>query len=210
MGDDERPNLTLASQSDPAELEKGQAMRELGWETRELAANLLRVIRGAGRPAELPQQIINLGEAILEVHKTARAWAIWSAIEDTLHSGVPNYWDAPQSVRYETTIARGALQLVASKLVHQSAQEAAGGREIAEGIDALERRREDERRRWAEEAAIQRSRRVRRKTRAPKPKSPAKAKAPEPPKVDTVEKAAKPSSTAEFMKRRQRELRGDD
>lgn len=207
---DEPPNLTVAAETEPHELEKVQAARELDWETRELAANLLRVIRGAGNPAQLPQQIINLGEAILEVHKSARAWAIWSAMEDTLHSGIPNYWESPESVRYETTIARGSLQLVASKLVHQRAQEAAGGREIDEGIDALERRREQERRRWAEEAALRRPLQIRQKKRAPKPKAPAKAKAPEPPKAATVEKTAKPSSTAEFMKARSRQLRGED
>jgi hypothetical protein len=48
MSNDNPPNLTIAAETDPAELEKAEALREIGWETREMVANLLRVTRGAG------------------------------------------------------------------------------------------------------------------------------------------------------------------
>lgn len=223
MGDDNRPNLTLVPETPGHEREKEQARRELAWDTREMAANLLRIIRGAGRPSELPQQIINLSEAILKVHKECRAWAIWSAMEDTLHSGVPSHWDAPESTRHESTIAKGALQLVASRLVHQRAQEAAGGREIDEGIDELQRARERMRKRWqaeyAEEALqrAQRALRTRKKTAKPKrrvekaaDRQAAPADGPATTPVPTDEAEEKPKSTAEWMKAQRKRLRGDE
>jgi hypothetical protein len=224
MGEDKSSHLTLAAEAEPAELEKSRAKNELAWAVRELAANLLRVIRGAGRPHVLPQQIINLGEAILETHKSARAWAIWSAMEDTLQSGIPHWGDEPDADAYESTIAKGALQLVASHLLHQHAQEAAGGREISDGIKEAEEMRERMRRRWEAErpdVALIRARRVfsRRTEQAPKPRKP-KPKAAPAPKAAPVVKAAlastatdepaeRPASTAEFMRAQQKRLHGD-
>jgi len=213
MADGDSPKLSLVPQADPAEREKAEALRDLEWETRELAANLLRVIRGAGRPSELPQQIISLGEAILEVNKTARAWAIWSAMEETLQSGLPERWEELESSAYRTPIIRGSLQLVASTLLNQHAQQSAGDREIGEGIRELEERRERQRKRWAEERAGEALRRARRATKAKKrpvtKKAPTKAAKP---KSETIEaeEPERPKSTADFMKARQRELRGED
>jgi hypothetical protein len=146
MNNDNPPKLTIVAESglpttaiDSAELEKAQANLELGWATREMTANLLRVIRGAGKPYELPQQIIDLGDSILDASKSARKWAIWSAMEETLQSGIPNSFDAAEAASSDGPIAKGALQFVASRLVGQNAQEAAGRREIVNGIRKLER-----------------------------------------------------------------------
>src|SRR5690242_12096475 len=102
-----------------------------------MAANLLRVMRGAGRPFLLPQQIIDLAESILELSKTSRTWAISSAIEDALQSALPSGDDLSFDERPELTIASGSLQLLASTLVYQRAQAAAGSREIDQGIREL-------------------------------------------------------------------------
>src|SRR5689334_22292916 len=136
---DDPPTLTVVAEVPPYELEKARAESELGWPTRELASNLLRIARGAGKPELLPQQIIDLSGAILEIHKTARAWAIWSAIEDTLQSAIPDSFEAPEHEDCRSAIVRGSLQYVASRLVYQNAQEAAGIREIGDGIEELER-----------------------------------------------------------------------
>lgn len=207
----EPPKLTLAAESDPAELEKQQALRELGWNTSELAANLLRVMRGAGNPALLPQQIINLGEAILKVHETARAWAIWSAVEEKLQQAVPDYFGSHESEAALGSIAKGSLQYLASRLVVQRAQEASGRREMLEGIRELEQYHERQRAKWAAEdarvRALQRKPVVRKKRTARQKQKPS-------PKAHVAsepgtEAECKPSSTAEFMKARQRELRGE-
>lgn len=135
MADETPPPADAASE--PWEREKAYAVDRLEWGTRELVANLLRVMRGAGRPLELPQQIVNFAESILEVSKTARLWAVSSAIEDALYSAFPRNLGAPEREEDIRIIVSGSLQLLASRLVHQRAQEAAGEREIVDGASAL-------------------------------------------------------------------------
>lgn len=212
MGNEDPPNISLVPESDPWERERQQAKSELAWETREMAANLLRVIRGAGRPDYLPQQIINLGGAILETHKTARAGAIWTVMQETLNSAIPDWLEVSEAEACEGTIAKGALQYLASRLVHQRAQEAAGRREIHSGIRQLEREAERTRRKWQEEAAsaeaLVRAEKAARRHRRAKQKKPA-TKSKEQAKP-TEEPREKPRSTAEFMKARSKEIRGED
>lgn len=49
---EERPGLTVVAQNDEAEMRKQRALDALHWPTREMAANLLRVMRGHGRPGK--------------------------------------------------------------------------------------------------------------------------------------------------------------
>jgi hypothetical protein len=211
MSNEDPPKLTVAAETAPHELEKAQAARELAWVTKEMAANMLRVIRGAGRPLDLPQQIINLAEDILEVSKSARVWAVSSAIEEALQSANPD-WEASESDYYEGMIASGAMQWVASRLVRQRAQECAGAREMAEGFKQQERWVERQRQKFWEEQArvkaeqLEARRQKRAKARAAKPKPP-----PSPPEPPTpAEEPDRPSSTAEFMKARRKQMRSED
>jgi hypothetical protein len=208
---DEPPKLTVVAETDPADVEKALAERELSWETREMAANLLRIIRGAGKPQLLPQQIIDLSEQILETSKSARAWAVWSAMEDVLHSALPDAFDALEREEALRMIAKGSLQYAASRLVYQAAQEGAGRDEIVDGIERRERviERYQEKLR-AEQAAYlaslsrpARKPAKRKKRAAPKAKT---APAIQPSPAPTFEK---PRTTAEFMKQRQRQLRDE-
>jgi hypothetical protein len=206
----EPPKLTVASETDPADLEKALAERELSWETREMAANLLRVIRGAGKPHQLPQQIITLGEHILETHKAARAWAIWSAMEEALQSAMPDFFDAPEHEAHIGVIAQGSLQFVASRLVHQPAQEAAGEREIESGIEERERYFTREREKVREEharflAATQE--RPKKKAKKPATAMPKRRGQVPPKEVVAPIKDDEPKTTVEFMRRRLREMR---
>jgi hypothetical protein len=209
MGDEDPPRLTIASELQPHEVEKAKASAELAWPTKEMAANLLRVARGAGRPLELPQQIINLAADILEVSKSARQWAVATAMEEALQSAFPG-WDGPEGDEYEGMIASGALQWVASRLVHQRPQERAGAREMAQGFQQQEQWVQRQRQKFREEEARIRAeheeakRQNRLKARAAK----VKAKPPSPPVEQS--QSERPASTAEFMKVRQKQIRGDD
>jgi hypothetical protein len=176
-----------------------------------MAANLLRVVRGAGRPYELPQQIINLAGEILEVSKTARAWAVSSAMQEALHSAISD-WEADEEDYYEGRIACGGMQWVASRLVGQRAQECAGSREMSEAFEQRERWAERQRKKyWEEEARVraeilevQRQKRI--KTRAAKPKAPKPSPAPTKAEDDPIDK---PRSTAEFMRARRKGFPAD-
>jgi hypothetical protein len=177
-----------------------------------MAANLLRVMRGHGRPSELPQQIINLSELILEANELSDAWGIWSVIEETLQSAFPESESFDYGDRPELTVASGSLQFLASSLLFQRAQEAAGRREINEGVNDFERRRERLRERMREEnlkimATLRRK--SRKKAKRPSPKA-----TPKPAKISAgkAQPAAEPepTGTVDFLRRRQRELRGED
>ena len=81
---DDPPTLTIAAENSEKELRKQRVIDQLEWPTREMTANLFRVMRGAGRPHELPQQIVNLSCAILDANELSNAWGIWSKIEEVL------------------------------------------------------------------------------------------------------------------------------
>jgi hypothetical protein len=204
---DEPPALTIAAETDQRKIDKRRALDHLHWPTRELAANLLRVMRGAGRPIELPGQIIELAIAIQEAGRLTNVWYIGTEIEEVLQSAFPKTSERWPDERAENIIASGALQLLASTLVSQRAQAVAGSRELHEGVEHMEAAR----RRNREEAQLEilRYREQTRKPPAPKRRR-AKPKPKQTPKPkQAVEDAApRPSSTAEFM-RSQRQRRED-
>jgi hypothetical protein len=49
--------MEIVSQNSDADIAKNEAPEDLGWPLRRLTANLLRIVRGAGAPYELPRQI---------------------------------------------------------------------------------------------------------------------------------------------------------
>jgi hypothetical protein len=176
-----------------------------------MAANLLRVMRGHGKPHDLPQQIINLSEAILEAGEQSNAWGIWSTIQEVLWEALPDRDRTEIGDSYETII-HGALQTAASRLVMQRAQDGTGEDEMRAGVQQLEQAKEERRRRLEAEkraAAV-----TRRETRAAR-KSPKKLKAetirtPAPrPGLPTTDEDIDPSTwktTADYMRLRRAQL----
>lgn len=209
----EPPELTVVAQNDDTELRKRQALDALEWPTREMAANLLRIMRGHGRPFELPQQIINVSELILQANELSNAWGIWSVMEEVLQSAFRPQEAFDYEERPELTVARGSLQMLASHLIFQNAQEAAGRREISDGVKEFEQRRERigkqmqlEERQWRQTLKA-RTKKPRKKAAKPKTVSaPPLQEAP----AQTAPASDEPTSTVEFMRRRQREMRGNE
>lgn len=215
MADDPPELIVAASQSD-ADLAKQQALDELRWPTREMAANLLRVMRGAGRPHELPQQVINLSDTILEAAERSNAWGIWSTIQEVLCEALPDRDRTEIGDSYET-IVHGALQTAASRLVMQRAQEVRGEDEMRAGVRQLDEVRKERRlRREAEAkaaAAIRRSDRSANKApkhrtvktiRTPAPRLASKPSAP--PADEDIDPSAW-KSTADYMRLRREQLK---
>ena len=153
-----------------------------------MVANLLRVMRGAGRPTHLPHQIIEVALAVQEAGKQTNAWYIGEEIREVLGTAFPDSHDECGVQSGRDTIVRGSLQYLASNLVQQKAQAAAGEREMDSGMEELERAWERSRARYREgvAAALEAGRVVRRELKdEPKGKKP---------------------STAEAMRKRAREL----
>ena len=127
-------------------LEYSAAMDLIRWPFLRLAANSIRVVRGAGEPSYVLKYC---REAILA----------FSEYYETMGHGVPG-WDANhvlsldssenksllggamESEWAERSIIRGALQIAASRLLAQRPQEAAGRSEMFSGINEIIRMRE--------------------------------------------------------------------
>jgi hypothetical protein len=132
------------------------ACGEVGDRLRELAANIIRVTRGAGRAFDISLQAEAFLKAMVE-HRNAIGYYPSAAdlkqalrIDDPVSTQhVPA--DRLDELYPRQMIVRGALQVAASRLLQQGAEQAVGEAEILKGIrefqkaeDAARRRQEAE------------------------------------------------------------------
>jgi hypothetical protein len=142
------PDITLVTSSSDAEIRKRHAKDIVEWRARQLAANVLRIVRGAGKPHELAPQAAAYLEASEEHFQAARCYP-GPEVGDMLRDPRP-YNDKLSRDEREIqdaieTIERGVLQIVASRLIGQRTQETAGDSELWKGLIAFERAREAQR-----------------------------------------------------------------
>lgn len=163
MSDDgipeERP-VRLVANNTEADIARDRATAAVSWKLRNLTANLLRVVRGAGKPHEIAEQA---GELVLAVAAYQKAFGHWPPsweLSEMLSIDQPqeglarlegHEWSRAHA---EHTIVRGALQIAASRLIGQSTQERAGESEMLDGVRSLEAAREEMRREFASRASV--------------------------------------------------------
>jgi hypothetical protein len=118
---------------------------------RELTANLLRVIRGAGKPYLIARQVFDLTEAIA-LYQSSTGRPISTEVLSAIPSLTPDpgfrtrYGDFEADWRNaRQLVVQGALQLLASELLDQRTQAAAGDHEVTRGLYAFERLRAERR-----------------------------------------------------------------
>jgi hypothetical protein len=119
---------------------------------RELAANMLRIVRGAGRPYELPAQMAKVLNLMEDYREATGHYPSDYEIGDTINirneaGGRSDDWSHGID-----TMVQGALQVAASTMVNQSTQKSAGEHELIEGLAQIEKIREANRRKaqgWA-------------------------------------------------------------
>jgi len=126
---------------------------------RAAAANLLRIVRGAGNPHGLLfqfQEAIAAAVAYQESHGHSPAVRVHLRYKSEFRRTLERIHDGEldrSSMRADGTIdrlmaeesvIRGALQMVASDFVDQSAQAAAGEQEFYDGLRELRRIREEQ------------------------------------------------------------------
>lgn len=136
------PSLRVVSENSKQDVEKAYALDRLQWELIETAANLLRVVRGAGRPYQLPGQFL----AVLQCFERYREIAGQYPSEHELSTAL-SYMSRRDERDDEWSyaidkIVRGSLQFAASTLLHQSTQQAAGESELIDGVTGIEKIRE--------------------------------------------------------------------
>jgi hypothetical protein len=96
----------------------------------DLAANLIRVVRGAGKSYQVGRDMAAGVRAYERYHQAYGHWPPSWEVSGILRLERAEYDDD----RATYTICRGALQIVASALLGQRPQRAAGETEVAEGI----------------------------------------------------------------------------
>jgi hypothetical protein len=133
----------MVSENSKADLARQRASDQVEWKLRELTANLLRITRGAGKPCEIMQQMVDLTEAMRRYQAATGLWPtdeFVRALNVSYDLETMQHWrDEDRHREYaKDHIIRGALQIVASRLVDQKTQEAAGRSEMHDGIRSLE------------------------------------------------------------------------
>jgi hypothetical protein len=143
--------MRIVSEKSEADLARERASDRVGWKLRELTANLLRITRGAGKPEEIMRQMNGLTAAIQSfweaVGLSPYADEFSRALDVSNDLETKRHWRPEDRYRddAEERIIRGVLQIVASRLVHQRAQETIGRSEMYDGINAIEDIRAEER-----------------------------------------------------------------
>jgi hypothetical protein len=131
--------MRLVSENSDAELARRRALERVEAALHELGANMLRVIRGAGRPYELGSQASEFSLAMQAHFDAARMYPSSDELAEMLsisHDFSSHRMDEIDRQRYhdEERIIRGALQIAASRLLRQRTQEAAGSRDLWKGL----------------------------------------------------------------------------
>jgi hypothetical protein len=123
----------------------GQQMRLA---LRYLAANLMRITRGAGAPEDLVLQMTEFLEAFHAYCEAAdispSPFTIREMLDISIDNGVLVDMSYPEQTKAEgeEAILRGSLQIAASRLVWQRLQERAGEDETHRGLELLKEARE--------------------------------------------------------------------
>jgi hypothetical protein len=138
----------VSNQSDE-DMAKMRASRAVERASRELAVNVLRVVRGAGKPEDMLSLISSYAKASQEFWDTHRYWPFEETREAISYHGEDGTdWSKHEDHEYNRKCAiddiiGGALQMAASRLAGQGTQERAGERQLIEGVKALERAHEE-------------------------------------------------------------------
>lgn len=134
-----------------AEAAREGAVDEVGSRLRDLAANMLRVIRGAGKPWEIGGQAQAVIESMIEYREVVGHFPSSEEVASALDIERDPEWMARASAETrhfddaQQTVIHGALQIAASRLLGQNTQEAAGRHELFGGVAELEEIREQNR-----------------------------------------------------------------
>jgi hypothetical protein len=149
------PDFTVIEGGGPEGRDRLLAEQEFTFALRQTAANMLRIIRGAGKPFELLTQMSDVVAAAIKVrdatghlphellqtilHGTDETTALWEKLQKgEIDEATIDRWqeDGTISRMYaERIIKDGVLQMVASQLVGQMLQERAGETELRDGIN---------------------------------------------------------------------------
>lgn len=163
------PDLTVIEGGGPEGRDRLFAEQEFEFALREAAANLLRIIRGAGKSYALLEQLSDVVSAAIKVQNITGRLPT-SILETVLHreskveairekrragkideASIERWRDDGSLDRLEAedSIKAGVLQVIASQFVGQKPQERAGESEMDDGIKRVFDANETAKKYWA-------------------------------------------------------------
>jgi len=171
--------MKVVSENTGADLARKRASQRVDDALRELTANLLRVVRGAGRPHDIADQSLALTDSLVAYREATGVLPFGDDLAAVIQPGEPDLrlWGGDEQARHyaHQLVIKGSLQVTASRLLHQPTQEAAGRREMHDGMVEIEAMRAATREQAkAESRAYRAAQRVKPKPRKriAKPKAP--------------------------------------
>jgi hypothetical protein len=149
------PDFTVIEGGGPEGRDQILAEQDFKNALRAAAANMLRIIRGAGKPYELLIQLSDVVSAAVKVRDVtghlpidlmvtilqgeSKTEAIWERYgKGEIDKATIDRWQEDGTIDKEyaeSSIQAGALQIIASRLVYQTLQERAGETEMRDGIN---------------------------------------------------------------------------
>jgi hypothetical protein len=150
MSDDTGPRLV--SENSEAQIDRERSAAAVSWSLRDLASNLLRIIRGAGKPEGIVRQIDELVRVLVAYKDATGQWPLPHELAAMLDIDRSESLQAAlkdgelHRLYAQEQIISGALQQAASRLVGQTTQASAGAHEMHDGIRELEEARAEIRR----------------------------------------------------------------
>lgn len=175
MPDDDKPKLKLVAENSQNQINTEFAQRIVDRALIELAANILRVVRGAGRPEDIVGQCADVLNAAISFDEKAGRWVSPYAIASAIHlehdkiDDYETFRGLRQLARRQ--MIRGSLQVAASRLLDQRLQIDKGEREMDDAFADLERLYEELRKERAAKARAARPAAAKKKSaKKPKPK----------------------------------------
>ena len=138
-GSEDAPENIVTLLSGSGERAKVDTSNAVRWALVDLAANMLRVCRGAGRPWEIGPQCSVVVDACERYREAHGCYPSSDEVQEAV--AVPRDELNPDR-DYEYAVQdliRGSLQLTASRLLGQSLQIARGESQLREGFDGMKR-----------------------------------------------------------------------
>jgi hypothetical protein len=184
------PDFKVIDGGGPEGRDRVFAEHELRDALHETAANMLRVIRGAGKPYELVKQFSKVVQVAIKFKDAFGHWppshvlSEMLAMHDEVHAMDEKqsagqftqadmdrwYEDGTMDRKYaEHSIKAGVLQVIASQFVGQTPQERAGASEMSRGINEIIAAKQKSNKYWeAKQPATVKNARKKRKATAPR------------------------------------------
>jgi hypothetical protein len=149
--------MKLVSENSAADLAKRRTLKQVHRTLQEMAANLMRISRGGGKPHDLVRHVEMFAGALVAYYEATGeavpAEEFSAALSVSTDPEFVAQFPGPEGERLDAidTIIHGALQVAASRLLQQRTHETLGRGEMLEGFRAL-RRMHDEARKEARAA----------------------------------------------------------